>query len=531
MRDYAVFVGAGASVPAPTNLPAAWTLRTRIARVLQDALPRSAIVRSALDEIAGSDFPLEFLLEVLCSRLSRDSLCSLQPLERCTPNLVHRAIAALAANGRLKNIYTVNFDECIEVALLQAGLVKGSDFLVLTGISPPPTADSGHVLVRKLHGTITEPSTLVGPLARVGQSRNDAQAIRDMLVGETDKTWIFTGYRGADLDLQIALRDVISTGRGLWNSLVERDIEPGILAILRVHGWDVQLVDAVDLFSGILRSEGLSPSVSDPPPAAPASPSEEFADFRRMVRRAPRGRILAVLADVCGHIGRNISKYLISSRFGERSYDGWDPTQAKIDSSLALGRSLSPDVLASFEDRYSGLRALFMRARILADNGECARALTLMEAAIKDLSAAPLPSPDYHAVRYLTFTAELLARQGRGAEGVSLSREAFRRAVGHLQLEGVSVRTEGICLQSLGAHVDAIRCLKSCLPDLIADANGRLIALLALADSLNSVGEPAEASIAILDAERIASSIEHVVRTRELAEVLSHGGTVKGMPL
>ena len=176
----AVLVGAGVSIPAPTQLPSGLELR---------------------DAAVGSLLSMAGLGREWQSLRSSDAYKAMVPeeaFEQCTvvlmdelipffgfiagrmPNVVHQALSSVLSRFDVLAA-TTNFDTFIE------------------------DSSSTPVEVIHLHGSVRSPSSLVVRLNQVGRGlgRPVVQQIRSMLEGR--RLWVF-GYSGADRDVM----DVIS---------------------------------------------------------------------------------------------------------------------------------------------------------------------------------------------------------------------------------------------------------------------------------------------------------------------------------
>lgn len=158
-----VLCGAGISAPAPSSVPTWWGFNETVLDVIRTRYVESQPVEPAA--VAAVDgLRLEQLGIVSFSQVVTDAFAAatwfrlLRCLDGTTPNVVHRALVALAAKGVLRTIVTTNFD-----TLLERAAVGVSDVQVLHALVDTPAAvnHDGRPLIVKLHGSATRPTTLV----------------------------------------------------------------------------------------------------------------------------------------------------------------------------------------------------------------------------------------------------------------------------------------------------------------------------------------------------------------------------------
>lgn len=115
------------------------------------------------------------------------------------PNSFHKSIAALAQKGKIKNIYTTNFDTLIEQALQDAKIA-------FVSITENDILDNNVVNVIKIHGCISKPSTILTTMQEVSKSANKLIAkLNNCFAGEG--VVLFLGYSCSDFaDIKPAVR-------------------------------------------------------------------------------------------------------------------------------------------------------------------------------------------------------------------------------------------------------------------------------------------------------------------------------------
>lgn len=185
MRTF--LVGAGASAAAPARLPVFAVLRAYIIRRLD--LAESAV--EAASELA----PERFMQSVSDGGLPLEAWLT-ETLSGGEPNAVHRILRKAIAGG--DTVWTLNVDELIERA--------GKDPLVVSAFDDKAPESSARLL--KPHGTVSRGHyifrtdqvirPLPSPWARRLQDDGDGHQV------------VVIGYAGADLDMRIALDDMLA---------------------------------------------------------------------------------------------------------------------------------------------------------------------------------------------------------------------------------------------------------------------------------------------------------------------------------
>ena len=166
-----ILAGAGLSAAAPTCLPGWWALNDAVLQALGDALERvtrrsgfSEGFRSAITQRRDGT---PFLKPDLQAQLIEDEIGeayfrALAHVDSTVVNPAHELLAELARQGRVGAIITTNFDGTIESALDSLGVAyrlysSPADFEGLT-------EDLSHLAVVKVHGSSTQPLTMVDTL-------------------------------------------------------------------------------------------------------------------------------------------------------------------------------------------------------------------------------------------------------------------------------------------------------------------------------------------------------------------------------
>lgn len=188
----AILAGAGASLGS--GLPTAPAL----ARTL---LEETGLAPEQIQEILKRDLPLERLIQTILTEVSEPGLLDLFALGG--PSRLHRAVAELWAARIIDSVYTTNFDEHFEGAMTRVRAIR-SYVRSVAGVDDVPTGHfepslSGHVV--KLHGTVSEPSSLKATITAVGQglSRSSIVApLAELFVSGRHELVVSLGYSFSD---------------------------------------------------------------------------------------------------------------------------------------------------------------------------------------------------------------------------------------------------------------------------------------------------------------------------------------------
>lgn len=145
--ELVIFVGAGASLDPPSNLPDFVTL---VAQVCEDAHVSTVDQAVSPDRILGD-------LEVDHGIPVRDLVRARLALPASAPNETHRAVADLVAGGPAVRVVTTNYDQHLTAALAEAGhrvteyhapaLPMGDDFEGVVHLHGALAQDARHLVV------------------------------------------------------------------------------------------------------------------------------------------------------------------------------------------------------------------------------------------------------------------------------------------------------------------------------------------------------------------------------------------------
>lgn len=520
-----VFCGAGVSVAPPSSLPAAFKLRSNIIRELASPLLPSNALTDALNCLDESDFPLEFVLEVLVARFGAHSLEALYPLRSGSPNAVHRAIATMATNGKLTTIVTVNFDSLIERALEDIGCRSDVHYKVYVGVptSLPPPAPLPLI---KLHGTIDNPNSLVATISQIGSSRNHSNAIKTLFEKLSTHRWIFTGYRGADYDLSLAIKTIISTANGIWNSFKTTEIEPWVKNDLERFNWEIRNLSAEALFKDLLDGHHLSPPTGTVTHYSATSimPPDWHAAYGDNLRAKS-------ISDMLSHVGSYKKMYSFLTCHLKKSRSPYPGLLvSKVEACLALGRLDSAGMVLgriarelrkssktkiTRVDHNMEIELQLSQSKWLWQIGHYLESINTLNGLLCHYRRGNITLTVHQKVRLLTYLGERMAESGNGRKAKSLCDEAISESGDHVQLQAVARRTLAHSLICLGKYEEAVVELLHSLPDLVADINGKLIALQLLCRGYLFLGDVFEAEETLKEMRNLLLATDHVPRHKE----------------
>ncbi len=165
-----VLVGSGASAVAPSAVPTWYRLNASafdaIRRIALSQLLSNSDSRMAVETLAAEAVPIATFSQVLSNVFAgRGWLGLLTVLDGEQTNVVHQALAAAVRDGRCAAIVTTNFDTLIERAADELGFaipLVSRHHLTASG------ADTSQPALYKIHGTVTDPNSMVDLLLDKG---------------------------------------------------------------------------------------------------------------------------------------------------------------------------------------------------------------------------------------------------------------------------------------------------------------------------------------------------------------------------
>ena len=279
-RDLILFLGAGISIAEPSSLPGFIELQNKtiwaLCQGLESKLEHYYKVvyeetkypqKKEKNDLTKRfmNLPPEYVF-MLCKRSivsnnKESARFGLKPLDEfgyAIPNENHYILAQLLANSYLPAIFTTNFDMLIESAVDE--LKEKSLFPKTIDSYCRPEQfekiDDASGCIIKLHGSISDPNSIIICLDEVG--KNCAFPKLNSLKYYLENYHIlFSGYRGADLDIFSCLATVNCKGI-IWNTRSEKNILPKIKHLLDKQKGKVIQADLNKLFKMIADKLNLS---------------------------------------------------------------------------------------------------------------------------------------------------------------------------------------------------------------------------------------------------------------------------------
>ncbi len=207
LKRVAVFVGAGASMDSPSELPSAPALAEYFIG-LGLGLPGSSLEAIAEESYARTGSWQEFA-QALPLAQWRVKPC----------NAAHHVIAELAAEGIIRCVFTTNWDTLIERGLAETGIPYSP---VVTAENAAVAHDDS-VQVFKIHGCVDHPERLrarESELADAEWAAVWANAVFESRI--RNHSILFVGYSGAAAAVTESMRQILMHGdRGATDFLVD----------------------------------------------------------------------------------------------------------------------------------------------------------------------------------------------------------------------------------------------------------------------------------------------------------------------
>ena len=199
-----VLVGAGISVAEPSRIPSWWDFNDLVLRELtyrvKDVLNLSGAMLAMVDSLTVDAVGVAHFSQIVHDTFAWGQWFRLlDVLDGKEPNLGHYALAALAAQGRVRTILTTNFDTLIERAL-EAFEVSHLVLSPHRDKPPSPLLHADRVVVVKLHGSVGEGTTMVDLAAQKLAGFSDAWKSWLRRTFESSPLTV-AGFSGRDLEL------------------------------------------------------------------------------------------------------------------------------------------------------------------------------------------------------------------------------------------------------------------------------------------------------------------------------------------
>jgi NAD-dependent SIR2 family protein deacetylase len=194
-----IYAGAGCSMGAPSCSPSWRKLMSELVHALFNASPEEHRPK----DMAFSDASRqpEEIMESLHFVIGDKLLDVFRLLEAGSPNANHMAVAKLAKAGKLKAVFTTNFDVFFERALRAEGVdfdvvVTQEEFSIY---HTQMAAGKAPFAVLKMHGTLDRPETIVAVANhyKMGKGFSDHKSL---VLGDLMEEYptLFVGYAGWD---------------------------------------------------------------------------------------------------------------------------------------------------------------------------------------------------------------------------------------------------------------------------------------------------------------------------------------------
>lgn len=204
-----IMVGAGLSTPMPTGLP----LQRAIVKSIMsldwfNSDEKFKITDEKLIDLVTTNLRLEHIFTIFHEWQASDPGKFIAQFKKAKPNWYHYEIARLVADGVVKNIFTTNFDICIEMALDWNKI----NYIQIVEESDIPSDDFSGIKVVKLHGTSCshdgkgDVRGLIATLESMSRGILDWKA--NLLRDAIDRYGLVCmGYGGRDFDINPVLRE------------------------------------------------------------------------------------------------------------------------------------------------------------------------------------------------------------------------------------------------------------------------------------------------------------------------------------
>lgn len=347
-----IFAGAGVSTLPPSSLPD-WT---QFNEVLLEEIKAVALGGGAIPpDVAGSisrlrleDVGITTFSEAIVKILTSEGYFPvLRALDSSQTNAHHRAVADLVRQGIVRSLVTTNFDTLFERACHEAGV----PLEVWPGGAQldPPKAGSGHPVLYKVHGSVTDATTLIDT---VGQKlRGLPPPVHQRLASLFREHHVLVlGFSGRDLDF----------GPDYLSFFSIDEMSPGVTWLVR-----------------------------------PAAATVGVKVSQLIDRLGPRGKIVpAEIGDVLRQIGADAADAGVVHD-DQMQQQANDRARARIHEQF--GRS-------------SSRNALGFCMRLLIDAGRTGEALAVRKVLVAEVDRLgdALPESDGSALRALAVTAALM---------------------------------------------------------------------------------------------------------------------------
>ncbi|MEK7484038.1 MAG: tetratricopeptide repeat protein [Planctomycetota bacterium] len=263
-----VFCGAGVSLEPPAGLPDWHKLRDY---TLEAVASKDPVLQKYLKNLTDIDMIAQPCKRGLTPEYVASNILAncegyfecFRALEEGEPNANHKYLAKMAKAGCLKYIITMNFDLFIEQGMEREGLSyrvyrNEKEFAAFAG------SNENTVHILKLHGCISEPTTITATIEQEGKGLSTAKikVLQELL---THYHFVFWGYSGADLKLDLDYLCMVSMkekAQGfVWNFLkrgnYEEPVNPHVAQLKEQYSNKAYIVHSKlpEIFDTLLASK------------------------------------------------------------------------------------------------------------------------------------------------------------------------------------------------------------------------------------------------------------------------------------
>lgn len=444
-----LFVGAGVSADAPTNLPDWWTLNREIVHAIagrvqtmtgKDYVP--ALAQAIIDRREKANrFPPDFQAQLIEDEAGTNYFEVLRVLDSPYPNASHLRIAQMAKQGGVRVIITTNFDRMIERACDSLDVPYQSHFSPahfdrladnLKQFDQPN--QPLHIL--KLHGTIEDSSTLMDTLRqrRMGLHLSARLTLQHLLKWGH---WLFLGYSGADLDSApdyLELRPIASQAVGFtWLMPDPTKLAAAVHSLAGIYGKRANIAQGrLPDFLAPFAPDAPAPQVPDTPADKNAALKSQVAAWATKLGDIRCFAIFGQLLEATGQRGAEFIRYLYKWRADNPAarHDDAFPRlwRLNINALITLGRitdawdaaHITPSTFDKIDSQLEWIEIHITRAYPFLYGGDIAGAIRLFS----EIYYRPDVPPTLQ-VRAAFGLAEALTLAERKADARDLLREQY----------------------------------------------------------------------------------------------------------
>lgn len=315
--ELVVFVGSGASIAAPSNLPSGVRMRNDI---IHELCKRDTLFKEYEKEIIAKDINPEMVYSIIFQSIGRDLFKTYDICNSKQFNANHLFLAQAAKSGKLSTIVTTNFDHLIEDAMQYLGLRPQEDYYVYkdgNGFKAyletrKTNPDKRKIHIIKIHGSIEDQNSMIITMNQTGKGLSEEQAnLLDYLLQE--KYFLFVGYSGNDVDIYPKLHR--SKGKGIWWVVLPDSTNSRVTEIIPSDNRNRQVIssDLNQLFEMLSKRLGFDTEVP--------FTTEKKINFDKLLYSWANGidilNIHKCMAFLLGLFGQNQGSFLCLQKWGQ----------------------------------------------------------------------------------------------------------------------------------------------------------------------------------------------------------------------